>query len=45
MEGKVKLCAFGIHADGTKQLLSFRLTEVEDTKNGRGFLVDLKSGV
>ena len=43
MEGKGMLGAFGIHADGTKELLSFRLTEVEDTENGRGFLVDLKS--
>ena len=43
VEGKVMLCAFGIHADGTKELLSFRLTEVEDTENWRGFLVDLKS--
>jgi putative transposase len=45
LEGKVMLCAFGIHADGTKELLSFRLVEVEDTENGRGFLVDLKSRV
>jgi len=43
VEGKVMLCAFGIHADGTKELLSFRLTEVEDRENWRGFLVDLKS--
>ena len=42
MEGKGMLGAFGIHADGTKERLSFRLTEVEDTENGRGFLVDLK---
>ena len=43
VEGKVMLCAFGIHADGTKELLSFRLTEVEDAENWRGFLVGLKS--
>jgi transposase-like protein len=42
VEGKGMLGAFGIHADGTKELLSFRLTEIEDTENGRGFLVDLK---
>ncbi len=43
IEGKVMLCAFGIHADGTKELLSFRLADVEDTASWRGFLVDLKS--
>jgi putative transposase len=42
IEGKVMLCAFGIHADGTKALLSFRLADVEDTVSWRGFLVDLK---
>lgn len=41
--GKVMLCAFGIHADGRKELLSFRLSEVENTESWRGFLVDLKS--
>ena len=43
IEGKVRLCAFGIHADGTKARLSFRLADVEDTVSWRGFLVDLKS--
>jgi len=43
VEGKVMLCAFGIHADGTKALLSFRLADVEDTVSWRGFLVDLKN--
>lgn len=43
VEGKVMLCAFGIHADGTKELLSFRLADVEDTPSWQGFLVDLKS--
>lgn len=42
IEGKVMLCAFGIHADGTKELLSFRLADGEDTPSWRGFLVDLK---
>ena len=31
VEGKVMLCAFGIHAEGPKELLSFRLVDVEDT--------------
>jgi hypothetical protein len=43
VEDKVMLCAFGIHADGTKALLSFRLADVEGTASWRGFLVDLKS--
>jgi transposase-like protein len=43
IEGKVMLCAFGIHTDGTKELLSFRLADVEDTASWQGFLVDLKS--
>ena len=41
--GKVMLCAVGIHADGTKELLSFRLTDAEDTERWKGFLLDLKS--
>ncbi len=41
--GKVMLCAFGIHADGTKELLSFRLTDAEETESWKGFLLDLKS--
>jgi len=48
IERKVVLCAFGIHrpgpgeAQGRRELLSFRLTEVEDTEAWRGFLADLK---
>lgn len=41
--GKVMLCAFGIRTDGTKELLSFRLGDQEDTATWRAFLVDLKS--
>jgi len=41
--GKVMLCAFGIRTDGTKELLSFRLVDQEDTDTWRAFLVDLKS--
>lgn len=41
--GKVMLCAFGIHADGRKELLSFRLVDREKLNTWRGFLVDLKS--
>jgi transposase-like protein len=37
------LCAFGIRTDGTKELLSFRLVDVEETTTWRAFLVDLKS--
>ena len=43
VEGKVMLCAFGIHADGTKELLSFRLADEEDTPCWQGFLIYLKS--
>jgi len=48
MENKVMLCAFGIHrpgpgeAQGRRELLSFQLTEVEDTAAWRGFVSDLK---
>ena len=41
--GKVVLCAMGMREDGTKEMLSFRLVDVEDTDNWRGFLADLKS--
>lgn len=41
--GKVMLCAFGIHRDGRKELLSFRLVDIEETDTWRAFLVDLKS--
>jgi len=49
IENKVMLCAFGIHrpgpgeAQGRRELLSFQLTEVEDTEGWRGFLADLKA--
>jgi transposase-like protein len=43
VEGKVMLCAFGFHRDGRKELLSFRLADLEDTTTWRAFLVDLKS--
>jgi len=39
--GKVVLCVFGIQADGTKELLSFRLTDAEETQSWKGFLLDL----
>lgn len=48
IEKKVVLCAFGIHrpepgeAQGRRELLSFQLTEVEDTESWQGFLADLK---
>jgi transposase-like protein len=48
IENKVVLCAFGIHRprpgeeQGRRELLSFQLTEVEDTEAWRGFLADLK---
>jgi transposase-like protein len=48
MERKVVLCALGIHGQGPgeeqprKELLSFQLTEVEDTGAWQGFLADLK---
>jgi putative transposase len=48
VENKVMLCAFGIHrpgpgeAQGRRELLSFQLTEVEDTEAWRGFVSDLK---
>jgi transposase-like protein len=48
IEKKVVLCALGIHRQEAgeeqprKELLSFQLTEVEDTEAWRGFLADLK---
>lgn len=48
IEKKVVLCALGIHRPDPgedqprKELLSFQLTEVEDTESWRGFLADLK---
>lgn len=35
VEGKVMLCAFGIHTDSTKGMLSFRPVDGEDTENWR----------
>lgn len=49
IEKKVVLCALGIHRQEPteeqprKELLSFKLTEVEDTEAWRGFLADLKA--
>ena len=43
VEKKVMLCALGMREDGTKEMLSFRLADQEDTDSWRGFLVDLKS--
>jgi len=41
--GKVMLCVLGIHRDGRREILSFRLVDVEDRDNWEAFLVDLKS--
>jgi len=43
VEKKVMLCALGMRENGTKDMLSFRLVDQEDTDNWRAFLVDLKS--
>ena len=43
VEKKVMLCALGMREDGTKEMLSFRLVDQEDTESWRSFLVDLKS--
>ena len=43
VEKKVMLCALGLKEDGTKEMLSFRLADQEDTDSWRAFLVDLKS--
>jgi len=43
VEKKVMLCALGMREDGTKEMLSFRLAEQEDTDSWRAFLVDVKS--
>ena len=43
VEKKVMLCALGPKEDGTKEMLSFRLVDQEDTDSWRAFLVDLKS--
>ena len=43
VEKKVMLCALGMREDSTKEMLSFRLVDQEDTDSWRAFLVDLKS--
>lgn len=43
VEKKVMLCALGLKEDGTKEMLSFRLVDQEDSDNWRAFLLDLKS--
>jgi len=43
VEKKLMLCALGLKEDGTKEMLSFRLVDEEDTDSWRAFLVDLKS--
>jgi len=43
LEQKTMLCALGIKKDGTKEILSFRLVDIEDSNNWEAFLVDLKS--
>jgi len=43
VERKVMLCALGMKEDGTKEMLSFRLVDREDTDTWRAFLIDLKS--
>ena len=40
---RVMLCAYGIHAGCRKEILGFRMTDVEDFASWRGLLVDLKS--
>lgn len=43
VKGKVMLCALGIHKDGRREILSFRLVDEETTDNWEAFLVDIKS--
>ena len=43
VENKVVLCAMGMRKDGSREMLSFRLVDLEDTACWRAFLVDLKS--
>lgn len=43
VEKKVMLCALGLKEDGTKEMLSFRLVDQEDSDSWRAFLVDIKS--
>lgn len=39
---KVCLCALGVKADGTKELLSYRLSDGETEENWRKFVIDMK---
>ena len=43
VEKKVMLCALGMREDSTKEMLSFRMADHEDTDSWRAFLMDLKS--
>ncbi|MDY6796353.1 MAG: IS256 family transposase [Actinomycetota bacterium] len=43
VEKKVMLCAFGIHADKSKEILSFRMADEEDTASWKGFLANLNA--
>lgn len=43
VRGKVFLVAFGIHADGRREILGFVLADSESEANWRGFLQDLKA--
>jgi len=43
VRNKVMLCALGIHKDGRREILSFRLVDEETTDDWEAFLVDLKS--
>jgi len=43
VEKKVMLCALGMREDGTKEILSFRLVDVEDNNSWGSFLADIKS--
>jgi transposase-like protein len=43
VEEKVMLCALGMREDGSKEMLSFRSADQEDTDSWRAFLVGIKS--
>jgi len=43
VRGKMFLVAFGIHADGRREILGFVLADSESEANWRGFLQDLKA--
>lgn len=36
VEKKVMLCAFGIHSDSSKEILSFRMADSEDLPSSKG---------